>query len=220
MQNFILLFVTVLFVSSIFINGWFEITRGRWEIRPDGKKEWVGKIFNFWHKFFQQHKEKKAFYKDDEFLKAWVKVALPLKPEQIIELLDNNAHVKAGAKDLNKLKAVALEKGYGLQWKEYSTDKTEYLLNLYKMEQVYKFSDYIKDPLGTCITCFSSVYGVIMWLFWYNVGVQVNLVYPTETVDALIALPMVAKGVLMVVFCISLAYVNELLNGINTKLKK
>jgi hypothetical protein len=69
----------------------------------------------------------------------------------------------------------------------------------------------IADPLALCITCFASVYGTLMWIFWYQVSKEFNQAYPTEVITAFLALSLKLKIALWIVFCMSLAYINELL---------
>ena len=48
MIEFLIIYILILFLSALAINGFFNITRGRWEVQPDGTKVWEGKILSGW----------------------------------------------------------------------------------------------------------------------------------------------------------------------------
>lgn len=75
-------------------------------------------------------------------------------------------------------------------------------------------------PLGNCVTCMSSIFGTICWLFWYRIAMLLNSIYPTGSVHLLISLSLFAKIGLWVFFCISLAWANEIVYNINNQFKK
>lgn len=215
---FMFTFFIMVLVSSIFINGWYAITRGRWETKPNGEKYWVGKIFSGWHKFFQQHKERTVYYENGGFLNQWQKVSGFFRSEAIIEVFKTSAHVMMLEKDIDKLLIYARSCGVNASVRKYEREN-EYLVSIYTVVKDYRFSDLIKDPLALCITCFASIYGALIWAFWMYVFTKIDGQHGLEGSNFFIDVPLKVNLLMMVVFCISLSYVNEFLNHANQKLK-
>lgn len=221
MQQFILLFVSVLFLSAIWNNGFFAITRGRWVINQDDSRTWTGKIFSFWHKFLQQHKTELRPYQNHEWFKKYFELRTFFKDGEIVTIFTNAMGVKRMDDiKLKNFKAFALSKGLETDIIDNPDNSATYLIAAYKEVKIYKFPYWFRDPLGECITCMASLFGTACWIFWYYAAVNVQAYYPTPAVHALIEMPLIGKIGLWVFFCISLAYLNELFANINDKLKK
>lgn len=222
MVEFVLLFILILFTSGIFINGWWNITRGRWEITPNGKKVWVGKIFNFWHKFFQQHIEVEEYYTGIQFYKKYFIIENEIKATNASKIViqgESTLIYGLSEHDFYQLKAKIENIGIHVNASFYK--ENDFLsLKIYRLNKVYRLPELIRDPLAECITCFSSFYGVLSWIFWYQVGFEINKHYPTEMMSSFISTSFFFKVILMCFFCISLACVNELIYNANNKLKK
>jgi hypothetical protein len=222
MINFIFLFIMLLIVSSIFINGWFAITRGRWEVKADGSKVWVGKIFNFWHKFLQQHTMEVEYYIGDEFMKQFCKIRDYFKDDEVVKFFNTAVVVKTmNEKKVAFLFSYAALKGVQLSVGDYKeSNNNEMIISIYKEVPKYKYPYWITDPLGLCITCLSSVYGTLIWIFWVMLAKDINALYCTKTIAMFIALSFWYKAALWVIFCMSLAYLNDLFLNIKNHFGK
>ncbi len=217
LQLFFLLGMAIV-LASIVINGWYAITRGRWEENPDGTKYWTGKIFNKFHYWLQRHTVSKVYYKDKGFFKEFAKIRGFFKPEHIVEFFDTGVVVQAMSKQVMSLLVIhAAEKGVNLTVRDHDAGKM--IISLFKEVKEYKLHYMVRDPLGECITCMASFYGTLSAIFFYQIAVLFNHRYPTEAINALIEMPTVSKILLVIYFCISLAWMNEFINNINQKLK-
>lgn len=211
MLSFILLFMLFLVVSSFTIVGWYNVTRGRWETQPDGTKKWVGKIFNFWGKFLQQHTETIEYYENEEFLKEFAKIRDFFKDDDIHEFAKNGVI----AKTMNPKKAAylfiyALRAGVNIsltEQEEKEGHKGGTSVTIYKEIYNYKIPYLLRYPLGECLSCCASFYGTICWLFFYNILVQLQAVPE--------GLTLFSKIGLWAVFILALSYLNELVFNIN-----
>ena len=212
-----MLYVLLIFLSAMAINGFYNITRGQWNTKPNGTKEWSGKIFSFYSRFLCEHDVLKEFYIDEEWLKIFFTVRIWLKPEDILSIEPNGVILRKF--DHNERKQFEsflahhdlhfISKGYG--------DGEIY--QFYKEVNRYKIPSWVSAPIGECITCLASVGGTLCWLFWYFLIAKFNDFFPTIETETLISMPLISKVGLWVFFCISLAWANEILFFINNKLK-
>lgn len=81
---------------------------------------------------------------------------------------------------------------------------------------IIKLPKWLYKPLGGCITCLSSIFGTICWLFWYHI---ISLTDSNES-SILTGFPLIVKIGLWIFFCVSLAWANEIIFIINHKLKQ
>ncbi len=218
MIQLLLLYFLMIVLTSIFINGFYNITRGRWIYKPDSNKEWVGKIFSFWSKLLQHHKVNILFYKGGEFYKQVTKLKEFFSDTDIIEILDNAIIVnKMEAKTLELFKVFAASNDILFTSREYGNGR---LISVYKEEIEYTIPNYVRAPLGECLACMSSFYGTLCWIIWYQITVQVSDINITDVSATLLGLSFSAKVVMWVFFCISISYLNEVIFNINQKLGK
>ena len=220
MISFFILFGLMLLFSSFFIVGFYNITRGRWETKPDSSRVWKGKIFNFWHRFLQSHTIKHEFYTGDEFFKVLAKLKPLLAGYEIKKVFTNAVEVDAMSEQ-NYLVFKGQAHNIGILVNGVpSDDKTRssvyfaMQISAYKEVPHYKISRYITDPLGMCITCLSSFYGTLLFAIWWVLMAKAQVVYPTKPVEFFLSLGLFSKAALWVVFCISLTYFNDTLLNI------
>jgi hypothetical protein len=211
MLTFISLFGIALLLSGIFINGFYNITRGEWVKQPNSKEVYEGMIFKFWSRFLQEHKVVVEYYKGAEFHRQFVQIQ-HLIPTQLLLRIEDNKIVTIRLSDVHLEILMANISGGDNRLASIERRKEECYIFLYKRVKKYTLPELIRMPLGGCVTCMASVYGTICWLFWYKMAVYTGL-------DVLTGLPPVAKVGLWVYFCISLAWVNEIIFNINHKLK-
>lgn len=218
MINLLLLFALTLFLSSIFINGFYNITRGRWEVKPDGSKEWAGKILSFWGKFLQHHSITKEFYKGNEFYKQAAILQEFFAVNEIIEVLETGMVVeKMGCKKMVVFEVFAASKNILFTTRDYGSGK---IISLYREKKEYTLPNLVRAPLGECLACMSSFFGTICWFIWVEIAIASQVIYPTNEVALFLGLNIFLKIILWGVFCISLAYLNETIFNINHKLSK
>lgn len=221
MNMLILLFVALIFVSGIIINGWYAITRGRWELNPDGTKFWTGKIFNGFHKFLEQHIIETKVYQGEQFVKEFSKVLDFFKADEILIMAADAVEVKEiSPKRAALLYTYAASKNVIISLQPYVNEKmgpagtAVTLVSFLKEVPKYKIHYLIADPLGLCLTCMSSFYGTALWIIWYFLMREVNSIQPNATVSLFLDLSIGFKIGLWILFCISLAYVNDTLFNI------
>lgn len=221
MIYFILFFLLVLIVSSIFINGFFLITGGEWVRRYDDKLVWKGKIFSFYQKFLLKYTIERMPYKGKEWVRRWLKIKNYFKDEEIINLTDGGVEVKAlSKKRIFNLYAYAEAAGVNVTVQEVKNEGSGYVNNFVMVfEEVrrYKYPLWLTSAIGTCITCMSSVFGTILFLFWNRLA---NEFIDYNYIEIYVIQPFWIKGLTWILFCISLAYLNELFFNINFKLKR
>lgn len=85
---------------------------------------------------------------------------------------------------------------------------------------ILKLPKFLSMPLGGCITCQSSIFGTICWIFWYQIAMRINSIHSSVSTEILIGLPIIFKIGLWVFFFISLAWGNEIIFNINHTFKK
>lgn len=222
MTQLMMLFAMMLLLSSLFINGWYNITRGQWHIKPDGTKYWDGKIFSGYSKFLQRHTEEIKYYLANELLKEFAKI----KPfftnsnDEIIEFYADAIVIKKmDEKKQGFLLSYAVSHGVEISVRTFEKEPNKMLLSIYTKVKKYKIPNWAQRPLGECLACMSSVYGTLCWFVLYAIAQQVQNIYPTDSVRLFIEMPLLSKGILWIAFCITLAYLNELIFNINHKLQ-
>lgn len=220
MTHFILLFAVTLFLSSLFINGWYNITRGQWVIDHTGKKEWTGKIFSFWGKLLQWHTVEYPNYSGNEFLKQFDKVK-DFFQNPNAEILDFGVNAvlirKLDTKKFSLFFAHALRNGVLVNAEtakdeKGNEDNTKMLITIFKEVKHYKIPNIIRAPFGECLSCMSSIFGSLLWLFWHGLFLKHNNFFAV--------MPTISKVGLWIMFCIILAYLNEFIFSINSKLQR
>lgn len=221
MINFILLYSLLILLTALFINGWFAITRGRWEAKPDGKLYWTGKIFNKFHYWLQRHEIKMVLYSDNEWVKIYTQLKPFFKEGQILSMYGDGMVIqKMGAITGADFYAFALSKGINIEVKEVVDDKCKMTIGAYKEVPEYKMPELIRDPLGMCITCMSSVYGTLAWIFWLLLAKHINTIHPSTAITVFLEMSWIFKIGLWVLFCITLAYVSTLVFNICNVINK
>ena len=86
--------------------------------------------------------------------------------------------------------------------------------------KVYVLPNFIRAPFGECLACMSSVFGVTLFTIWHKVASLINAKYSVPEITAFLSLPFYMDAILCGIFCISLAYLNEMIFNINYKLGK
>ncbi len=173
-MNTIIFYLLSLIAGGIAITGWFAITRGRWKILPDGNKKWVGKIFCNWQKFWEKEiTTKPCYYSGDELEKLLMDI------EKYVDIrrfsVEKNYRIADGRKCIYfptpTTEAYFKDNFYILKhnlniryvYKEAKENGGVSFVFFYKAMPVYRFPEWIRDPIASCIYCHSSVYGTLIW---------------------------------------------------------
>lgn len=218
MIEFLIIYILILFLSAVAINGFFNITRGRWEVQPDGTKEWTGKLLSGWSKFLQQHTVNREFYSEKEWSREFSKLTAFFSVDEIIELLETGVVVtKMSSIRKGYLASFAAVNNILYTGRDYGSGT---LICVYKEVKKYKIPYIIRTPLGECLACMSSVWGTVCAVFWYQISLLVYQIHPVIGIGIFIEMPFYGLFCIWVAFCISLAYLNELFFSINSKLQR
>jgi len=207
----------MLMISGVAINGFFAITRGEWITRPTGEKIWVGKVFSFWSKFLQRHELVPYIYAGNELYKILAQHVSSFFNEGEIFDIKEASILIGPISDIRKKLLIGILSKHDIEVKFETSNIWEEVTFIKKVKK-FNIPFWITAPLGECITCLSSFWGTVCWLFWY----QVVLSMQTTSYEAamFMELPSGVKILMWIFFCISLAYVNEILFFINNKLKQ
>jgi hypothetical protein len=168
---YLLYYFAALLFGGLVITGWFAVTRGRWETRPDGRKYWTGKIFNEWQRFWERTVASESVYFRERELQG-----LCLRLESILSIRnytfsESQTCIIIDAATHSKLKnrffVFELQNpGIKVMFKEGSQgDEGKHYAFFYKDLPIYAFPEWIRDPMASCIYCHSSIYGTIIWSF-------------------------------------------------------
>lgn len=200
----LLLFGLKLILSAIAIVGFYLITRGQWNIKPDGTREWGGKIFSFWSRFLQMHKCKRIYYKGNELYKLIDRLKKNPLGIEIEEIAENCLVTKKLSETKKHEFWAACFNKEGVEC-EFRPDGENQIITFFQNKKEFVLPSLITYPLGECITCMSSFFGTACYWFWYWID------KPELPLNSILGL--------WIFFCISLSFLNEFLFGLNHKLK-
>lgn len=196
MINFLIAFLLMLISGSIFILGFYTITRGEIKVLPNGEKIEEKEIFGDWQLFWESIESYRKVYYEGKQLEFKLKILEQLKPAYMEEvsfstqekksLYFNNIPTDAQTRDIE----------FTLSCNVY---KNENIIFLYDEEPIYRFSEWVRK-ITNCYVCLSSLGGT----FFYFMA---TYFYPN--IFSLYIHPRTEKFVFWVIYCISLAFVNK-----------
>lgn len=198
--DFFILYFLLIIIGSFFINGWYTITRGYYELQPNGSLKKKGNIFMDWS-FFWERKgtcvedyEEKQVAQKMELLKS-------MRPDvaQRIKVSGGYLYISS-IDDSEVIKQVV---NCNLRWIGQTDGGFKYAL-FAELPQ-YRFPWWVRYPLSECVICMSSVYGSLFW--WVFVWLQVNAFNWTEREK-------ISYSVFWVIFIITLSAVNKFVHKI------
>src|ERR1035437_5688834 len=192
---FLITFLLMLLSGSIFILGFYTITRGKKLVLPNGTEEIEKEIFGDWQLFWEDIiKYQKVFYSGKQ-LEDKLKILEQLKPEykgyisltkEKRSLVFNDSPMPEMIRDIEfSLNTNTLQK--------------EEIVFLYDEFPVYRFSEWVRK-ITNCYVCLSSIGGTIF--YWI-------ITYFFPAIFQYSQNPILCKIVFWVIFCVSLSFVNK-----------
>ena len=197
MITFLITFLLMLLSGSIFILGFFTITRGKIIILPNGKEEKEKEIFGEWQLFWEGiDRYQKVFYAGEQ-LEFKLKILEQLKPAYMGEisfapekrsLIFRTPPTAAEIRDIE----------FSLNCKSFQKDE---VLFLYEDEPLYRFSEWVRK-ITNCYICLSSIGGTFYyWILMYF--------YPNLFLDS--TYPTLCKTIFWIIYCVSLSFLNKII---------
>lgn len=198
MINFLITFLLLLLSGSIFILGFFTITRGKIIILPNGEEQKEKEIFGEWQLFWEDIiRYKKVFYEGEQ-LEFKLKILEQLKPAYINDISLSTKEKKSLFFKIPPTDAEIRDIEFSLNCKVF---KNSEVIFLYENEPIYKFSEWVRK-ITNCYICLSSIGGTFYyWIFMYF--------YPAIFNQAVN--PSLCKTIFWVIYCISLAFLNKVI---------
>ena len=183
----ITLYFILCFLSGSFIlAGWYIITRGEWVCSVDGKLSSNGKIFKFWSKFWEGYTVQKgsmliyegaAFYKMISLMENvfGMNVIDERRKYTINEESDGRAYLVHIPNEQSlahfsinwwRVKSINPDVRYEVS----EPMDNGYFVFFYEHKKKYHFPHWIRKPLSSCIYCYGSFYGSLVWwvFHWAN----------------------------------------------------
>lgn len=175
--EFIVFFMLLSLVSSIFTVSFHNVTRYYIEVQPDGKeivKGYIGKYYSYFIEKIVRY-EKRYYVFDTLFQKiSELKKMLPAIGNKICfpkELSNQPCFItNKGAITEEEIFKIETILSCKVETKSANSEDTQTLWFFYIEEPIYLFPSWIRKPLSQCVVCMSSVFGSGIWLF-------VNLLY-------------------------------------------
>lgn len=193
MVVFLFEFLFMLLSGSIFILGFFTITRGKIVILPNGNKTEEKEFLGSWQLFWEQVEfDKKVFYEKEQ-LEWKVKILEQMKPAYM-----GTIEIAKGGNSLifkDKLEEWEIrDMEFTLNCNVFRND--EYIFLYDKLPQ-YRFPEWARK-ITNCYVCLSSI-GGSLW-YWLFIFKYPNFIAGTTT-----------RLTFWVIFCISLSFVNKVI---------
>lgn len=183
----------MLLSGSIFILGFFTITRGKVLVLPNENEEEEKEIFGAWQLFWEQVvRYDKIFYSGKQ-LEFKLKILEQFRP-MLRDHISLTEEKKSLIFDYQPTKAEVRDIEFNLNCKGWQKDD---ILFLYDEYPVYKFSEWVRK-ITNCYVCLSSLGGSFYyWLLMYK--------YPEMLPST------IWKLVFWVIYCVSLSFINKVI---------
>ncbi len=167
MITLFLTFLVLLIIGPIFITGWYVITRGQYAIEPDGAFVKRGKILKDWSIFWEDIDEYKPVYfygrQLENKLEDIKRLCPGLKTRFTMNQGDNSLLCPA---PLTEDEEIMVQKA--ILSSLFIKDNDVFV---YNDRPVYRFPEWVRMILSSCLPCMSSVYGSLFWWVSYFVSV-------------------------------------------------
>lgn len=137
---FILSYSLLIVLSSFFLKHWHTLTRHQLEMQPNGEIKVVGFLPKWWSYFIEYKKGSKKTYYEGVAETAMVNKL----PSNWMDIPITDLEVEMGC-------LIEINEGE---------------IFFYLQEPIYRFPEWIRNPLSECPTCMASVYGSGIYLFF------------------------------------------------------
>jgi len=138
--EFILSYSILLVLGSFLVYQWHYLTRHSLEVQPNGKVKRIGFIVSGWSAYWQKQIGIEKVYYEGDAEKALVEAIKPIW-------------------DINKIPEIEQQIGCKIE-------VTDDEIFFYLEEPIYRFPEWIRNPISECPTCMSSVYGSVIYFFY------------------------------------------------------
>lgn len=195
MLTFLITFTLMLLLGSIFILGFFTITRGKEVVLPNGNKEIEKEIFGDWQLFWEQVVKYKRVYYYDKQLEYKLKILEQLKPAYMEEIKLDNSKKSLIPKEVPtpaQLRDIEWSLNTNVLWNEVA-------IFLYDEFPEYRFPEWVRK-ITNCYVCLTGWMGTLC--YW-------TLNYFNPHLFDWSSNPLLCKIAFWVVYCISLAFINK-----------
>lgn len=199
--QFLLSYLILIFVSGFFCNGWYIITRGAMYDMPDGTKKYEGMIFGRWQIFWEKILNTyKVFYNEENTFKKFIELQIQDKNIASKFICEGKTdYLFLTDKDISDKEFLRMQ--HLLSCK---IDVSGNMFSLYIEQYTYRFPIWMQKIFSSCITCYSSVYGSLIYCSF--VAIQKNAFIWCQYKG-------VAYFIFWILFIISLSYVSPLFNA-------
>lgn len=188
----------MLLSGSIFILGFFTITRGKIITLPNGDTEEEKEIFGNWQLFWEEViRYQKLFYYGEQ-LEFKLKILEQSIPKYVGEVDFATKDRKSLIFNRKLLPREIRDIEFSLNCKVFCNEE---IIFLYDEAPVYRFSEWVRK-ITNCYICLSSLGGT--FIYW-------SYVYFFPNIFGNLSHPYIAKIFFWVIYCISLSFVNKVI---------
>lgn len=167
MLTLFLTFLVLVMLGPIFITGWYVVTRGQYAIEPDGSFVKRGKLLKNWSIFWEDIEMYKPMYYYGHQLEKKLDDIKRFNPH-----LKNRFTMNVGNASLLCASPLTEEEELAIQKSILSSLLVkDYDIFIYNDRPVYRFPEWARMVMSSCLLCMSSVYGSLFWWVSYFVSV-------------------------------------------------
>lgn len=161
-----LTFLILLILGPIFITGWYIVTRGQYAIEPDGSFVKRGKLVKDWSLFWEDIEEYKPMYFSGHQLEKKLEDIKRLNPR-----LKSRFSMNEGNASLLCISPLTEDEEVEVQKSIFSSLLVKDCdVFIYNERPVYRFPEWVRMVLSSCLPCMSSVYGSLFWWVSYFIS--------------------------------------------------
>ncbi len=167
MITLFLTFLVLLILGPIFITGWYIVTRGYYDIEPNGAFVKRGKILKDWSIFWEDIDHYKPMYFFGQQLEKKLEDIKRLCPslKTRFSMNQGDASLLCPA-PLSEEEETVVQKAILSSLLIKGNDVFVYI-----ERPVYRFPEWVRMITSSCLPCMSSVYGSLFWWVSYFVSV-------------------------------------------------
>jgi len=195
---FLTSFLLMLLSGSIFILGFYTITRGKELIMPNGDKEVEKEIFGDWQLFWEDIIVYRKVFYDGKQLEDKLKILEQLKPAYMGTITFSTKEKKSLFFNIPLTDAEIRDIEFSLNTNVFKNGE---VIFLFDEVPIHRFSEWVRK-ITNCYICLSSIVGSIF--YW-----TINYFYPAIFQYSIN--PTLCKLIFWVIYCVSLAFLNKVI---------